>query len=413
MAESENAGGEAKAGKNRGRGPQPFTMPEEIEQAGKDYAGDKLSPIKKDELLDRLRVSGPPAANAVPAILDCFPNLDTSSQHRVFDFLIDLHKAGADLSNAAELLAHYLTDSNSGIRARASELLAALGDQGVGALDAALEGLANSLLDVRISCARVLGQCGGPRLTEILPRLETLRGKSGLDDQTSTALDEAITQLRRRAAPPPSAEEADKYAPLNGAHILLADDSRLMRAMIKNKLAYYGAVVEEVADGAAALKSLRKAAATDKLPDLAILDIMMPELNGLDLLRMIREAPNLRPLKVLIASAKSGRENVVACAKFGILGYLAKPFRSEDVVEAVRKALVTTVTERPVPAPRPAGPLTTEQTRELRQLLDRAIGVTRKQAQAGATGLEPILNELRQIAGFLDLAVSENSGESK
>ncbi len=400
------------AAKKRG-GPAPLTTAKEIEQAGRDYTGSELSSVKKDELLDRLRVSGPPAAAALPAILGGFAQLDLSSQHRVLDLLIDLHKVGADLSNTAALLADYLTNDNSGIRARTGELLAALGDQGGGAVDAALKGLVHSLLDVRLASARVLGHCGRARHAELLPRLDSLRDKLGQDERTAAALDEAAGLLRRLAAPPPSAEEADRYACLNGVHVLLADDSRLLRVMVKNKLVQYGATVEEANDGALALKSLRKSAAAGRLPDLLILDIMMPTLSGMDLLRIIRETPLLRPLKVLMASAKNARESVVACAKFGVLGYLTKPFRGEDVAEAARKALLAAPGDRAAPPAKPAGPLNSEQARELRQLLDRAIGVARRQIQSGATGVEPVLNELRQIAGFLDLAASAAETDEK
>jgi DNA-binding NarL/FixJ family response regulator len=113
--------------------------------------------------------------------------------------------------------------------------------------------------------------------------------------------------------------------------ILLADDHRIFRAGLRPLLAAQAdlTVVAEADDGLAAL-----ALAREKLPDVAVLDITMPGMNGLEVTRhLAREAPSVR---VIILSMHSDRRYVLEALRAGARGYLLKDAGFEDLLVAVR-----------------------------------------------------------------------------
>ena len=115
--------------------------------------------------------------------------------------------------------------------------------------------------------------------------------------------------------------------------ILVVDDAGFMRMMIKNYLtkAGYGTIIEGE-DGEKAV-SLYKSEA----PDLVIMDITMPNLDGIGALRAIKEAdPNA---KVVMCSAMGQEAMVMDAIKLGAKDFIVKPFKQERILETVSKLL--------------------------------------------------------------------------
>jgi signal transduction histidine kinase len=88
--------------------------------------------------------------------------------------------------------------------------------------------------------------------------------------------------------------------------------------------------VEAVADGAAAL-----AAATERVPDLVLTDVMMPGLDGFELLKALRADPRTREVPIILLSARAGEESVIEGLKAGADDYLIKPFSAQELVSRV------------------------------------------------------------------------------
>jgi two-component system, chemotaxis family, chemotaxis protein CheY len=110
--------------------------------------------------------------------------------------------------------------------------------------------------------------------------------------------------------------------------ILISDDSQFMRGVLKDILATDHDIVE-AQNGKEALEKIE----SDK-PDLVLLDIIMPEVDGIEVLKKIGKQE-----KVVVISAV-GQEKMVEEAKgLGALDYIVKPFDSEKVMETVKKAL--------------------------------------------------------------------------
>jgi two-component system, OmpR family, response regulator len=120
--------------------------------------------------------------------------------------------------------------------------------------------------------------------------------------------------------------------------ILVADDDGDIRDLVVFKLTQAGYDVEAVEDGAAALSSIEA-----QLPRLAILDVMMPGLSGIDVLRKVRADARLKDLEVILLTAKSRDIDVDAGFATGASDYVIKPFSPRELLHRVN-ALVARAT---------------------------------------------------------------------
>ena len=146
--------------------------------------------------------------------------------------------------------------------------------------------------------------------------------------------------------------------------VLVAEDESLIRLDLVEMLHEEGyEVVGEVGDGAAAVKL-----ADELRPDLVVLDVKMPVLDGISAAEQIREA---RIAPVLILTAFSQRELVERATKAGAMAYVTKPFTKEDLVPAIEMAI--TRHEEIVQLESEVSDLT--ERLETRKLVDRAKGV--------------------------------------
>jgi signal transduction histidine kinase/DNA-binding response OmpR family regulator len=115
--------------------------------------------------------------------------------------------------------------------------------------------------------------------------------------------------------------------PAERRRLLLADDNADLRDYISRLLTDSGYEVEAVADGQAALESLRA-----RRPDVLVTDVMMPRLDGFGLLRAVREDPSLRDLPVIMLSARAGDDAKVEGLDAGADDYLTKPFSARELL---------------------------------------------------------------------------------
>jgi signal transduction histidine kinase len=141
-------------------------------------------------------------------------------------------------------------------------------------------------------------------------------------------LDEALQWLPYESQPIVAA------APVkDGARVLVADDNRDLRNFLASLLRpHYD--VEVVADGRQALAAIRA-----KKPHLVLSDVTMPNLDGLGLVRALREDPQTRTLPVILLSARAGQEASLEGLSAGADDYLAKPFTAQELLARVRTHL--------------------------------------------------------------------------
>ncbi|MFQ5436440.1 MAG: response regulator, partial [Anaerolineae bacterium] len=105
--------------------------------------------------------------------------------------------------------------------------------------------------------------------------------------------------------------------------ILVVDDNETVRDLLSIRLETRGHVVETAANGRIALEKMRL-----ETYDLVLLDIMMPEVNGYDVLETMQSDPDLTQLPVIVLSALNDMNSVVRCVSLGAADYLFKPINS-------------------------------------------------------------------------------------
>lgn len=119
--------------------------------------------------------------------------------------------------------------------------------------------------------------------------------------------------------------------------ILAADDDEPIRLLVKHRLQSAGYTVKSCEDGREAADLLEDGFE----PDLAILDIMMPRLDGTRLLRMIRngEFPVDEDLPVIMLTSRGREEHVLKGFESGADDYVSKPFRAAELLARVKKCI--------------------------------------------------------------------------
>ena len=118
-----------------------------------------------------------------------------------------------------------------------------------------------------------------------------------------------------------------------GMDVLVVDDAATMRRIVKGLLRELGIKnMREAENGSTALDELRK-----KKADLVVSDWNMPVMNGLDLLRAIRQDNDLKSTPVLMITAEAKKENIIEALQAGVSNYIVKPFNAKTLEEKLSK----------------------------------------------------------------------------
>ncbi len=117
--------------------------------------------------------------------------------------------------------------------------------------------------------------------------------------------------------------------------VLVIDDFATMRKIEKNILGQLGIKnVDEADDGSTALPKLKA-----NQYDVVLLDWNMPNMTGLELLKVMRADDALKSVPVIMVTAEALKDNVVAAAQAGVNDYVVKPFNAATLEEKLRKVL--------------------------------------------------------------------------
>lgn len=112
---------------------------------------------------------------------------------------------------------------------------------------------------------------------------------------------------------------------------LIVDDFSTMRRIVRNLLKESGyPEADEAEDGVVALNKLRSGRF-----DFVITDINMPNMNGFELLKEVKQDEQLKHLPVLMVTAEARKEDIIAAAQHGAAGYIVKPFTKATLEEKI------------------------------------------------------------------------------
>ncbi len=123
----------------------------------------------------------------------------------------------------------------------------------------------------------------------------------------------------------------------SGSKILVADDDRLVRRIVVTKLSGLGYDVTDVEDGQEALELLEGG----QVPNLLITDSLMPRMNGLQLVRALRQNsnPDLATLPIIMLTSRQGEQDIIEGLEAGVDDYVIKPFSPDELAARVRTVL--------------------------------------------------------------------------
>ncbi|MBI5515572.1 MAG: response regulator [Deltaproteobacteria bacterium] len=147
---------------------------------------------------------------------------------------------------------------------------------------------------------------------------------------------------------PRSQEPAGALDPavLRGLGLLAVDDNATNRRLVEALCVSWGLAYHGAADAAQAIALLRALQARGETPDFAVLDMQMPEVNGIQLARMLQTEPEPRPALVMLSSLARD-EDKLSAREAGVAVYLKKPLRQTQLLEALVKLSRTTSSVTP------------------------------------------------------------------
>jgi DNA-binding response OmpR family regulator len=114
--------------------------------------------------------------------------------------------------------------------------------------------------------------------------------------------------------------------------VLLVEDERHIVESLSFVLEREGFEVAAAGDGESAIEALRA-----RRPDVLVLDVMLPRLGGLEVLKLVRAEATLRTLPVVVLTARGRPHDRRMAEEIGVEAFMTKPFANQDVVEAVRR----------------------------------------------------------------------------
>ena len=117
-------------------------------------------------------------------------------------------------------------------------------------------------------------------------------------------------------------------------NVFVVEDEEDILDLIRHHLTKEGFVVASATDGLDAVKAIMR-----KPPDLILLDLMLPGLDGLEVCRQLKKDPKTAGVPILMVTAKDEESDVVAGLELGADDYIVKPFRMKELVARVRTAL--------------------------------------------------------------------------
>jgi DNA-binding response OmpR family regulator len=116
--------------------------------------------------------------------------------------------------------------------------------------------------------------------------------------------------------------------------ILLVEDEESLLKLESILLSSKGYSVTGVMDGKSALEEIRA-----RKPDLVVLDIMLPELDGFEVCKRIKENPETAAIPVVMLTAKKNSQDYARAMQVGADAYITKPFKSAQVIELIQGLL--------------------------------------------------------------------------
>ena len=208
-------------------------------------------------------------------------------------------------------------------------------DTGIGLTPEAQAKMFQAFTQADSSTARKYGGTG-LGLTICKRLVELMGGKIGLQSMAGqgTCIWFTVRFDTQDAVPATSVLPLDTN--LSGLRVCLVDDNATNRSLLQYYVSAWNMNHESAVDGPSALALLRQAAANGTPFDLAIIDMRMPEMDGLELCRLIKSDSTLRQTHLILLTAAGQRGDCLAAKEVGAAAYLTKPIRERHLADCMR-----------------------------------------------------------------------------
>ncbi|MFO8129445.1 MAG: PAS domain S-box protein [Bacteroidales bacterium] len=235
----------------------------------------------------------------------------------------------------------YVLERRSMMGSEEIDLRMQVEDTGIGIPEEDFENIFEPFTQVRKNRARGKGYGLGLAITKRLVELMDgfIKIESELDKGTTFFVDlnQVLVQSYTLGYSQESDAEQEDY---KGKTILLVDDSDVNRRLVRENLENAGIKIIEAEDGRQAVTLAEKFR-----PDLILMDILMPEMDGFESTRIIRDNPDLEKIPVVALTALAMKEDVQKIENFNFDDYLLKPFHISDLMEKIKPLLGSSKTE--------------------------------------------------------------------
>ena len=293
------------------------------------------------------------ASNARDKLVEVasFVERDVPSQvrgdpYRIRQVLLNLMSNAVKFTQDGEVVAHVSAkpDGEQGLIVRVQ-----VRDTGIGIEPEVAQKLFQPFTQADASTTRRFGGTGlGLVISKRLVKL--MGGEIGVDSAANKGSTFWFTVRLARSESPPQRTECD----LRGARVLIVDDNATNRLILENYLRNWGAETESVDGGPAAIMSLQRAIGDGQPFALAILDMQMPEMDGIELAQRIKGDSSLQATRLLMLSSLGYPGEDARRAGIGVS--LLKPVRQSLLHAAAMKVLGMPQPAADIPAPRRTPP---------------------------------------------------------
>jgi len=170
--------------------------------------------------------------------------------------------------------------------------------------------------------------------------VELMNGEIGIESEPGRGSTFWFTaRFEKQAAQTTAIQRVDNDVSLEAVRILIVDDNRTNRKIFLHQTTSWGMIAAESDSGAGALEQMRAAAARGEPFEIALLDLMMPEMDGFELARIIKADSTISGTRLILLPSYGKRGHRLTASEIGIAAYLQKPVRQSQLYNCLKTLL--------------------------------------------------------------------------